>query len=152
VRLFEPKSNHESGIFRVMNFTRLALAAVAATIADFVYGFAVYGNLLTSSFLEQGAIYRSAEAQMSYMPIGAAGIALAMVAAAMLFAVSNFRGLSGGLQFGFLLAVFAIGTSVVVGYATLNVTEDHAARMVLAVLGEWLIAGAVIGGIYQPSS
>ena len=133
-----------------MNFTRLALAAVAAVIADFAYGFAVYGNLLTSSFLAQGAIYRSAESQMEYMPIGAAGIALAMVAAAMLLAVSNFRGIAGGLQFGLLLAVFAIGSGVVVNYATITMSEDHAARMVLAALGEWLLVGAVIGAVYRP--
>ena len=133
-----------------MNYTRLALAAVAATVADFAYGFAIYGNVLTSSFLEQGAIYRGAEAQMEYMPIGAAGIVLAMVAAAMLLAVSNFRGVGGGLQFGLLLAVFAIGTGVVVNYATLNMTEDHAARMMLAALGEWLLVGAVIGLVYKP--
>lgn len=36
-----------------MNYTRLALAAIAATLADFVYGFVVYGNILTSSFLAQ---------------------------------------------------------------------------------------------------
>ena len=47
-----------------MNFTRLALAAVAGVVADFAYGFAVYGNLLTSSFLAQGAIYRSAKSQI----------------------------------------------------------------------------------------
>ena len=92
-----------------MNYTRLALAAVAATIADFVYGFAVYGNLLTGSFLAQPGIYRSAEAQMANMPLGAAAILLAITAAAMLFAVSSFRGLGGGLWFGLLLAVFAIG-------------------------------------------
>ncbi len=133
-----------------MNYTRLALAAVAATIADFAYGFAVYGNLLTGSFLAQGAIYRSAESQMEYMPIGAAGLVLAMAAAVMVFAVSNFRGVSGGLQFGLLLAVFAIGTGVVVNYATLNMTEDHASRMVLAAFGEWLLVGTVIGAIYRP--
>ena len=131
---------------------RLALAALAAVIADFVYGFAVYGNVLTGSFLAQGAIYRPAEAQMAYMPMGAAGLALAMVAAAMLFAVSVFRGLSGGLQFGLLIAVFSIGTNVVVNYATFNMTEDHAARMVLAALGEWLVVGAVIGLVYRPRS
>ena len=133
-----------------MNFTRLALAAVAAVVADFAYGFAVYGNLLTSSFLAQGAIYRSAEEQLAYMPIGAAGIALAMVAAAMLLAVSSFRGIAGGLQFGLLLGVFAIGSGVVVNYATITMSEDHAARMVLAALGEWLLVGAVIGAVYRP--
>ena len=133
-----------------MNFMRLALAALAAVIADFAYGFAVYGNVLTGSFLAQGAIYRPAEAQLAYMPMGAAGLVLAMVAATMLFAVSVFRGLSGGLQFGLLIAVFSIGTNVVVNYATLNMTEDHAARMVLAALGEWLVVGAAIGLVYKP--
>jgi len=133
-----------------MNFTRLALAALAAVVTDFAYGFAVYGNLLTSSFLAQGATYRSAEAQMEFMPIGAAGVALAMVAAAMLLAVSTFRGIAGGLQFGLLLAVFAIGSGVVVNYATITMSEDHAARMVLAALGEWLLVGAVIGAVYRP--
>ena len=132
-----------------MNYTRLALAAVAATIADFVYGFAVYGNLLTGSFLAQGPIYRSAEAQMANMPLGAAAILLAITAATMMFAASAFRGLSGGLWFGLLLAVFAIGSNVVVDYATINITEDHASRMMLASLGEWLVVGAVIGIIYR---
>ena len=132
-----------------MNYTRLALAAIAATVANFLYGFAVYGNLLTSSFLAQGTIYRSAEAQMANMPLGAAAILLAITAATMMFAASAFRGLSGGLWFGLLLAVFAIGTNVVVDYATINITEDHASRMMLASLGEWLVVGAVIGVIYR---
>lgn len=135
-----------------MNYTRLALAAAAGTIADFVYGFIVYGNLLTGSFLAQSGIYRSAEAQMANMPLGAAGILLAITAATMLFAASGFRGLGGGLGFGLLLAVFAIGSGVVVNFATINMTEDHASRMVLASLGEWLVVGAVIGLIYQPRS
>lgn len=133
-----------------MNYSRLALAAAAATIADFGYGFVVYGNLLTSSFLAQPAIYRSAEAQMANMPLGAAGILLAIIAATMLFAASGFRGLGGGLGFGLLLAVFAIGSGVVVNFATINMTEDHASRMMLASLGEWLVVGAVIGLIYRP--
>lgn len=132
-----------------MNYTRLALAVIAATIADFAYGFVVFGNLLTSSFLAQPGIYRDAEAQMAYMPVGAAGLVLAMTAAVMLYAASGFRGLGGGLGFGLLLAVFAIGMGVVVNYATINMTEDHASRMVLATLGEWLVVGAVIGLVYR---
>jgi hypothetical protein len=133
-----------------MNYTRLALATAAGTVADFMYGFVVYGNLLTSSFLAQPGIYRSAEAQMANMPLGAAGLVLAMAAAVMLFAASGFRGAGGGLQFGLLLAVFAIGSGVVVNYATINMTEDHATKMVAAALGEWLLVGTVIGLVYQP--
>jgi hypothetical protein len=134
-----------------MNYSRLALAAVAATVADFIYGFIVYGNLLVGSFLAQPGIYRSAEAQMANMPLGAAAILLAITAATMMFAASAFRGLSGGLWFGLLLAVFAIGSGVVVNYATITMNEDHASRMMLAALGEWLVVGAVIGLIYRPS-
>jgi hypothetical protein len=133
-----------------MNYTRIALATVLGTLADFVYGYVVYGNLLTNSFLAQPGIYRSAEAQMANMPLGAAGLVLAMAAAVMLFAVSSFRGAAGGLQFGLLLAVFAIGSGVVVNYATIVMSEEHATNMVAAALGEWLLVGTVIGLVYQP--
>lgn len=132
-----------------MNITRLILAAAAATIVDFLYGFIVYGNLLTTSFLAQGGIYRSAEAQMAYMPMGAGGIFLAMLAAAALFAWSRRRGVADGLRLGALLALFAIGSAVVVNYATINMSADHAARMIAATLGEWLLVGVVIGLVYR---
>jgi hypothetical protein len=69
-----------------MNYPRVALGAVAGTIADFAYGFLVYGNLLTGSFLSQTGIYRTAGAQMAYMPYGAAGIFVAMIAATITYA------------------------------------------------------------------
>jgi hypothetical protein len=133
-----------------MNYTRVAVAAFAGTVADFAYGFVVYGNLLTSSFLAQPGIYRTAEMQMAYMPIGAGGILLAMIAATLLFASGSRRGAVGGLRFGLLLAMFAIGAAVVVNYATLNITGDHAVKMIAAALGEWLVVGTVIGAAYGP--
>ena len=133
-----------------MNYTRVAVAAFAGTIAAFAYGFLVYGNLLTSSFLAQTGIYRSAEMQMAYMPIGAGGVLLAMIAATLLFASGSRRGPVGGLRFGLLLAMFAIGAGAVVNYATLNITGDHAVKMIVAALGDWLVVGTVIGAAYGP--
>jgi hypothetical protein len=55
---------------------RLALAAVAATVADAVYGFVVYGNVLNTQFSAFPAVFRPAETG----PIGpgvAVGMALA---------------------------------------------------------------------------
>lgn len=136
-----------------MNYTRIALAAVAAIVADFMYGFIVFGNLLTSSFLAQTGIYRTAEAQVAKMPIGASGMFVAMIAATILFARSTFRRTAAdGLMFGLLLAMFAIGVAVLVNYATINMQGDHAVRMVLAGLGEWLVVGAVIGAVYRDSA
>ena len=45
-----------------MNFGRLALAAVAATVFDVVYGFLVYGTWLSSEFLRHAAVYGVAAA------------------------------------------------------------------------------------------
>ena len=52
-----------------MNYARLALAAVAATIFDAVYGFLVYGMLLVPDFSRYPAVYRSNEAGMAYLPL-----------------------------------------------------------------------------------
>jgi hypothetical protein len=132
-----------------MTYVRFVLAVIAATIADFGYGFVVYGNLLTSSFLAQTGIYRSAEAQMANMPIGAGGIVLAMMAATLLFASGGHRrGMADGAAFGLRLAMFVIGAVVIVNFATLNITAGHAAMMAVAALGEWLVVGVVIGAVY----
>ena len=56
-----------------MNVGRLALAAVAATIVDAVYGFVVYGTLLMSRFEALPAVYRQgadAQAHMAYIFCG----------------------------------------------------------------------------------
>ena len=56
-----------------MNYGRLALAAVAATVVDGVYGFVVYGNILSGEFARYPAIYRSSETQTPFLPLMFAG-------------------------------------------------------------------------------
>ncbi len=139
---------------RAMNYTRIALAAVAATIVDFVYGFLVYGTLLTPSFAAHPDVYRQGEAQLAYMPIGAAGIFLAMLAASAIYS-KGYEGGSGvqeGARFGVLLALFVIGGFVLVNHATINLAPGHSARMAAAALGEWIVVGAAIGAVYKPAS
>jgi hypothetical protein len=135
-----------------MSYIRIALAAVAATITDFLYGFLVYGNLLTSSFAAQAGIYRGAEAQMANMPIGAFGVLLAMIAVSTLYARWCERGtVTEGVSFGLLIALFAIGTCVLVNYATIAMTAQHAAMMGIAALVEWLVVGVVLSLVYRPA-
>ena len=43
-----------------MNTTRLALAALAATVVDGIYGFAVYGNVLSGQFGAFPGVFRGA--------------------------------------------------------------------------------------------
>jgi hypothetical protein len=66
----------------IMSVARIALAAVVATVVDAVYGFVVYGNVMTSEFGRYPNVYRSLETQMAFMPVLFCGILIAMVAAA----------------------------------------------------------------------
>jgi hypothetical protein len=132
---------------------RLALAAVAATVADAVYGFVVYGNVLNSQFSAFPAVFRPAEIGPAYLPGMFLGILVAMVAVAFIYAkgYEGGTGLQEGLRFGFLLAIVNAGYFVGVNYAILNIGPGVAVGMALAGLGEWLLIGAVIGAVYKPA-
>ncbi len=137
-----------------MNYRRIILAAAAATVVDFVYGFLVYGTLLTSSFAGFPHVYRPVDQAMAYMPIGAVGILLAMCAASMIYAkgYEGGTGVQEGSRFGVLMALFAIGYATMVNYATITLGRRHTVLMALAALGEWIVAGIVIGLVYKPST
>jgi hypothetical protein len=134
-----------------MNATRLALAALAATLVDGFYGFAVYGNALAGQFLAYPAVFRSSESQMGYLPGMFAGILIAMFAVAYIYA-KGYEGGSGiveGLRFGLVIAVLNAGYFIATNYAILNIGGGLAVSMALAGLGEWLLVGGTIGAIYR---
>jgi len=136
-----------------MNYARLALAAVAATIFDAVYGFVVYGMLLAPEFSRYPGVYRSNEAGMAFLPLMFAGLFIAIVAVAVIYA-KGYEGGSGvaeGARFGFLLGVFVVFAFVAVNYAVLNVGRKIAAMTAAAGFVEWLAIGLVIGLVYRPA-
>ena len=137
-----------------MNYARLALAAVAATIFDAVYGFVVYGMLLAPEFGRYPGVYRSNEAGMAFLPLMFAGLFIAIVAVAVIYA-KGYEGGSGaaeGVRFGFLLGVFVVFAFVAVNYAVLNVGRKIAVMTAAAGFVEWLAIGLVIGLIYRPAA
>jgi hypothetical protein len=134
-----------------MNVARVVAAGVAATVWDSLYGFCVYGILLASEFEKYSNVYRSAEVGPSYLPLMFAGILVAMIAAAFIYA-KGYEGGSGvaeGARFGFLLAVFVNFVFVGVNYATLNIGRRITVMLAAAGFFEWLIAGVVIGLVYK---
>jgi hypothetical protein len=136
-----------------MNYARLALAAVAATIFDAVYGFVVYGMLLAPEFGRYPGVYRSNEAGMAFLPLMFAGLFIAIVAVAVVYA-KGYEGGSGaaeGARFGFLLGVFVVFAFVAVNYAVLNIGRKIAVMTAAAGFVEWLAIGLVIGLIYRPA-
>ena len=134
-----------------MNFARVVAAGVAATVWDSIYGFCVYGILLAPEFEKYPNVYRSAEVGSSYLPLMFAGILVAMIAAAFIYA-KGYEGGSGvaeGARFGFLLAVFVNCVFVGVNYATLNINKKITVMLAAAGFVEWLVAGIVIGLVYK---
>jgi hypothetical protein len=134
-----------------MNYARLVLAAVAATVFDACYGFVVYGMLLAPGFARYPGVYRSNEAGLAYLPLMFAGLFVAIVAVAVIYA-KGYEGGSGiaeGLRFGLLLGVFVVFAFAAVNYATLNVGRRLALAVAAAGFVEWLVIGIVIGLVYR---
>ena len=134
-----------------MNFGRVVAAGVAATVWDAIYGFCVYGVLLAPEFEKYPNVYRSAEVGQSYLPLMFAGVLVAMIAAAFIYAkgYEGGSGISEGARFGFLLAVFVNCVFVGVNYATLNINKKITVMLAAAGFLEWLVAGTVIGLVYK---
>jgi hypothetical protein len=136
-----------------MNYARLALAAVAATVFDAVYGFLVYGTLLAPEFARYPGVYRSNEAGQAFLPLMFCGLLIAILAVAVIYA-KGYEGGSGaaeGARFGFLLGVFVVFAFAAVNYAVLNVGRKIAVMIAAAGFVEWLAIGLVIGLVYRPA-
>ena len=137
-----------------MNYARLALAAVAATVFDAFYGFLVYGMLLAHEFERYPSVYRSNEAGQAVLPLMFGGLFIAIVAAAIIYA-KGYEGGSGvaeGARFGLLIGVFVVFAFAGVNYATLNIGRKLTLMVAAAGLIEWLGIGTVIGLVYKPAA
>ena len=137
-----------------MNLTRIVLAAVAATVWDACYGFLVYGTLLAPQFERYPAVYRSAETGPAYLPLMFAGLFIAALVAAIIYA-KGYDGGSGvveGGRFGFLLGIFVVFAFAGVNYAVLNIGRRLALMVAAAGFIEWLVVGIVIGAVYKPAA
>jgi hypothetical protein len=137
-----------------MNIARVALAAVVATVVDAVYGFVVYGTLLSGEFGRYPNVYRPTDTQMGFMPILFCGIFIAMIGASAIYA-KGYEGGSGlmeGFRFGVLIALVATGYAGIVGYSMTNIGRKLGLAVAAANFVEWIIAGVVIGLIYKPAA
>jgi hypothetical protein len=136
-----------------MNYTRIALAAVAATVAYFAIGGITFAVLpLANEFRKYPAIFRTQDAMKSVMPVGMIAMLLAMLALAALYALASpdSSSIGRGATFGALIGIFAIGAFVMHNYVNLNIGLTLALEQAGAYFVQWVLVGVVIGAIYRP--
>ena len=137
-----------------MNYGRLVLAAVVATVVDLCYGYGVFGTAL-SSFLSAApaGVFRSVEQTSARWPALVGGTLIGMLAATFIYA-KGYEGKSGlgeGLRFGLLIGLLEAGYFSIASSAVINYGYKMAAVFAIANIPEWLLVGAFIGMLYKPA-
>lgn len=136
-----------------MNYSRIGLAAVAATIVFFICGFLIFGLLLAHDFAPFTAVYRSQIAMQQHAPVGIVSSLIAMLVLSFMYAKGyEGRGLLEGVRFGALVGLFLACKCVADEFVTLNIGGKLALEMAAGVLVEMAIVGMVIGMIYKPKA
>jgi hypothetical protein len=137
-----------------MNYLSLGLSALGGTVASFAFGFLVMWLVpgLFEEVLKYPGVFRPKEEMMAFMPFALAGNLVAILVAAILWAL--IRPAEGGLAqaagLGLLLGVLA-ACNVAHNYANLAIGARLALGQAAAYLVQWTVVGAVIGLIYRPA-
>ena len=136
-----------------MNYTRIVIAALVATIVDAAYGIVVWGMVLNKEFGRYPQLYRPAD-DMSGFPLMFAGILGAMLIASWIYA-KGYEGrssLSEGLKFGLTLGLFMGAYISSTHYGTMPIGKKLALTYLVGQFGEFLLAGLAIGLVYKPTA
>ena len=138
----------------MINYGRVALAAVVSTVVYFAYGFLVEGLLIRNDFAPYSPVYRSPETMRPYMPLGLASILIAIFVIAIIYA-KGYEGGSGiaeGLSFGLLVGMFVVCAFITTNFVTLKIGGTLALKLAVSAFFQWTIVGIVIGMIYKPAA
>jgi len=134
-----------------MNYPRIVVAAVVATLVDMAYGFLVWGMVLNGEFSRYENIFRPAD-DLSALPLMAAGIFVGMLFAAWIFAKGREggSGLKEGLMFGLVMGLFMGAYMSSVNYGIMRIGKKMALTFAGGSVGEWVLVGLTIGLLYKP--
>jgi hypothetical protein len=137
-----------------MNYSRLALAALGATVAYFAFGFLLLW--LVPALIDEAhkypAVFRPKEKMMAVMPIGMVATLIAILVVAIIFAMMHQGGpgTTEGARFGILIGIFVVCGFVLHNYVNLNIGLKLTLMQSVAYFVQWTIVGIVISLIYKP--
>lgn len=136
-----------------MNYSRLALSFLGASVAYLACGFILLAALpaMKSEFLKYPAVYRSQESMMKVMPYNMVSILVSIAVIAILYAKMYPAGAGSvsGITFGALIGTFAVCTYAVHNYAMLNISPKLTLYEAVTYFIQWVVVGAAIGLIYK---
>lgn len=135
-----------------MNYPRIVIAAIAATVVDALYGFVVWGQVLSAEFARYPGVYRAGGDQTAYLPLMFVGILAGMFFAAWIYA-KGYEGGSGlveGVRFGAVMGLLIGAYMAGVNYGIMRIGKRMALTYGAGWLGEWLLVGLAIGLVYKP--
>ena len=138
-----------------VNYARIALASLGATIAYFAFGFVMFAALpaMKSEFMKYPNVFRSREDMMKVMPYSMVSILISIVVVAVLYAkiYPAGGGIASGAYLGALIGIFSVCIFVVHNYVNLNIGLALTLYQGITYFIEWLIVGTAISIIYKPS-
>ncbi len=137
-----------------MNWSRLAIAAVAAWVASLIAGYVVNQVLLVDLFAANQAAYRPNAEIMDNLPLGFAAMLVGFFVFAYVYA-KGYEGGNGaveGARFGLLVGVMLVCFAIVWNYATTPISGTLGAAFVVDYLIEYTIYGAIVGFLYKPAA
>jgi hypothetical protein len=137
-----------------MNYGSLALAALGGTVASFAFGALVFWlapGLIKEAHKYPG-VFRPGEEMKTVMPVGLIATYIAILVAAVMFAMMHLGGSGAlaGAHFGILIGLFVVCAFVLHNYVNLNIGLRLALGQAATYFVQWVIVGVVIGVIYRP--
>jgi len=136
-----------------VNYARIALASLGATVAYFVFGFIMLAALpaMKSEFMKYPGVYRSREGMMKVMPYGMVAILVSILVVTVLYAkiYPTGGGIVPGIYLGALIGIFSVCTYAIHNYVNLNIGLALTLYEGITYFIQWVIVGAAIGLIYK---
>ena len=138
-----------------MNYSRVALAALGATVAYFVVGGILFAALpsMQDEFMKYPAVFRSKDDMMGVMPMAMISILVGVFVVTVLYAKAYPAGggVLDGALFGALIGVFAVCGFALHNHMLLNIGIKLTIGQAISYFVQWLAVGVVISLIYAPA-
>jgi hypothetical protein len=115
--------------------------------------FLVHGLLIAKDYIPYPeGVYRAGDTARSHMPFVLAGLLVAILVFAAIYAkdYDHAHGVGAGARLGLLFGIFMAGALVAVTYATINISGKLASELAASELFEWTLVGVVVALVYRP--